>query len=96
MSSAPQLDEQIQEQAQTCQNLRDEIGRVLVGQEHMVSRLLIGLLTGGHILLEGLPGLAKTWHPHQMPRHRPLLSSPQDHRPQSLQARLASRPARLL
>ncbi|MEC8554468.1 MAG: MoxR family ATPase [Planctomycetota bacterium] len=60
MSSAPQLDEQIQEQAQTCQNLRDEIGRVLVGQEHMVSRLLIGLLTGGHILLEGLPGLAKT------------------------------------
>ena len=60
MSSAPQLDEQIQKQAQTCQNLRDEIGRVLVGQEHMVSRLLIGLLTGGHILLEGLPGLAKT------------------------------------
>ncbi|MFK7738152.1 MAG: AAA family ATPase [Pirellulaceae bacterium] len=43
-----------------CTNLRDEVGRVLVGQEHMLSRLLIGLLTGGHVLLEGLPGLAKT------------------------------------
>ncbi len=57
---APQLDEQIAQHAQTCNNLQAEVGRVLVGQEHMVSRLLIGLLTGGHILLEGLPGLAKT------------------------------------
>jgi len=40
--------------------LADEIGRVLVGQEAMVTRLLIGLLCGGHVLLEGLPGLAKT------------------------------------
>ncbi|MBT6272510.1 MAG: MoxR family ATPase [Chromatiales bacterium] len=40
--------------------LADEIGKVLVGQEAMVARLLIGLLCGGHILLEGLPGLAKT------------------------------------
>jgi len=40
--------------------LIDEIGKVLVGQETMVSRLLIGLLTGGHVLLEGVPGLAKT------------------------------------
>jgi MoxR-like ATPase len=37
-----------------------EVGRVIVGQEHMVERLLIGLLTGGHVLLEGVPGLAKT------------------------------------
>jgi MoxR-like ATPase len=37
-----------------------EVGRVIVGQEHMVERLLIGLLTSGHILLEGVPGLAKT------------------------------------
>jgi MoxR-like ATPase len=55
-----QIDDQIQQHAHICSNLRDEIGRVLVGQEHMVSRLLIGLLTGGHVLLEGLPGLAKT------------------------------------
>ncbi len=38
----------------------DEVGRRLVGQAAMVERLLIGLLTGGHILLEGVPGLAKT------------------------------------
>jgi MoxR-like ATPase len=38
----------------------DEIGRVIVGQETMVSRLMVGLLTGGHVLLEGVPGLAKT------------------------------------
>ena len=40
--------------------LRSEIGRVVVGQEKMISRLLVGVLTGGHILLEGVPGLAKT------------------------------------
>jgi len=40
--------------------LRQEVGRVVVGQSYMVERLLIGLLTGGHILLEGVPGLAKT------------------------------------
>src|ERR1044071_8067792 len=38
----------------------DEVGRRLLGQNAMVERLLIGLLTGGHILLEGVPGLAKT------------------------------------
>jgi MoxR-like ATPase len=37
-----------------------EVGKVVVGQEYMVSRLLVGLFTNGHILLEGVPGLAKT------------------------------------
>ena len=37
-----------------------EVGKVVVGQQHMVNRLLIGLFTNGHILLEGVPGLAKT------------------------------------
>ncbi|MBM4089022.1 MAG: MoxR family ATPase [Planctomycetes bacterium] len=55
-----QLDKQIAHHAQICNNLKDEVGRVLVGQDHMLSRLLIGVLTGGHILLEGVPGLAKT------------------------------------
>jgi MoxR-like ATPase len=55
-----QLDEQITQHTQIFNQLREEVGRVLVGQDHMLSRLLIGLLTGGHILLEGLPGLAKT------------------------------------
>jgi MoxR-like ATPase len=42
------------------QPLRDEIGRVLVGQQGLVDRLLVALLTNGHVLLEGVPGLAKT------------------------------------
>ncbi|MGH8023188.1 MAG: AAA family ATPase [Limisphaerales bacterium] len=42
------------------QKLRDEIGRVIVGQEALIERLLIGLLANGHVLLEGVPGLAKT------------------------------------
>lgn len=42
------------------QNLTREVGKRVVGQDVMVERLLIGLLTGGHVLLEGVPGLAKT------------------------------------
>src|SRR5271170_6407283 len=40
--------------------LRSEIGRVLVGQKYLVDRLLIALIANGHVLLEGVPGLAKT------------------------------------
>ena len=40
--------------------LRQEIGRVIVGQQHLVDRLIVGLISNGHILLEGVPGLAKT------------------------------------
>ncbi len=40
--------------------LRAEIGKVIVGQEYMIDRLLVGLLANGHVLLEGVPGLAKT------------------------------------
>jgi MoxR-like ATPase len=42
------------------QALKQEIGKVIVGQEYLVERLLIGLLADGHVLLEGVPGLAKT------------------------------------
>lgn len=41
-------------------SLREEINKVIIGQEYMIDRILIGLLTGGHILLEGVPGLAKS------------------------------------
>ncbi len=41
-------------------DVRAEVARRVVGQERMIDRLLIGLLTGGHVLLEGVPGLAKT------------------------------------
>ncbi|MEO8452752.1 MAG: MoxR family ATPase [Gemmatimonadota bacterium] len=46
--------------AATLQQALDEVGRRVVGQIAMVERLLVGLLTGGHILIEGVPGLAKT------------------------------------
>ncbi len=39
---------------------REQMAKVVIGQNHLIERLLVGLLTGGHILLEGLPGLAKT------------------------------------
>jgi MoxR-like ATPase len=47
-------------QAQVIEGLRQEIDKVLVGQEKLMDRLLIALIGGGHILLEGVPGLAKT------------------------------------
>ncbi len=50
----------IEQHAERIQALRQEIAKVLVGQEKLVDRLLIALITGGHILLEGVPGLAKT------------------------------------
>ena len=40
--------------------IRSEVNKTLVGQEHLLDSLLIALMTGGHILLEGVPGLAKT------------------------------------
>jgi MoxR-like ATPase len=40
--------------------LRQEIGRVIIGQQHLVDRMLVGLVANGHLLLEGVPGLAKT------------------------------------
>ena len=40
--------------------IREEVGRVIVGQEKLIDRLILALVTGGHILLEGVPGLAKT------------------------------------
>jgi MoxR-like ATPase len=42
------------------QNLKAEVAKVLVGQEAMLHKLLLGFLAGGHVLLEGVPGLAKT------------------------------------
>ncbi len=54
------LNEKINHSASFIDKIHAEIGRVIVGQNHMVERLLIGLLSNGHVLLEGVPGLAKT------------------------------------
>jgi len=55
-----QLNEMVKEESTFVTLLRNELGKVIVGQPKMIDRLLIGLLTRGHILLEGVPGLAKT------------------------------------
>lgn len=55
-----ELNERIQKESAFIDLIDMEMHRVIVGQRHMVERLLIGLLSNGHILLEGVPGLAKT------------------------------------
>ncbi|MEM6925757.1 MAG: AAA family ATPase [Myxococcota bacterium] len=58
--SVEQVEARIESLAPQIDRARNEMGRVLVGQRYMVDRLLIGLLADGHVLLEGVPGLAKT------------------------------------
>ncbi|MDP4289893.1 MAG: MoxR family ATPase [Bacteroidota bacterium] len=55
-----ELNERIQRESAFVDMISMEMGKVIVGQKHMVERLLIGLLSNGHVLLEGVPGLAKT------------------------------------
>jgi MoxR-like ATPase len=50
----------MEQEARTLERLTQEIGRVIVGQRSLVEGLLVGLLAGGHVLVEGVPGLAKT------------------------------------
>ena len=59
-SNINQVNELIQKESQFVDILKFEINKVIVGQDKMIDRLLIGLLGKGHILLEGVPGLAKT------------------------------------
>ena len=54
------IDAEVERQAETIERLTRQVETAVVGQRPMISRLLIGLLTGGHVLLEGVPGLAKT------------------------------------
>ena len=55
-----ELNERIERESVFVDTLNMEMGKVIVGQKHLVDTLLIGLLSNGHILLEGVPGLAKT------------------------------------
>ena len=54
------INDAVRQNSAWVQPLRQEIGRVIVGQQHLVDRLIVGLISNGHILLEGVPGLAKT------------------------------------
>ncbi len=60
MSAIRELNQVVEREALFLQDLLAEVNKVIVGQERLVERLLIGLLADGHILLEGVPGLAKT------------------------------------
>ncbi|MDD3299986.1 MAG: AAA family ATPase, partial [Bacteroidales bacterium] len=55
-----ELNEKIQRESAFVEMITMEMNKVIVGQKHLVENLLIGLLANGHILLEGVPGLAKT------------------------------------
>ena len=55
-----QLNEKIGYAGKFIDSLRTEVGKIIIGQSYMLDRLLIGLLSNGHVLLEGVPGLAKT------------------------------------
>jgi MoxR-like ATPase len=64
MQDVRALNELVAHESTFVDDLTTEIGKVVVGQTYMVERILIGLLTGGHVLLEGVPGLAKTLTVH--------------------------------
>ena len=55
-----EINELIQKESGFVDLINIEVKKVIVGQQHMIESLLIGLLSNGHILLEGVPGLAKT------------------------------------
>ena len=59
-ASQHEVSEEVLKNAQFIQAVRDQVATVVVGQDEVVERLLISLFTGGHILLQGVPGLAKT------------------------------------
>ena len=54
------LSETVKKEGETVSRIMDEVGRVIVGQRYMIERLVLGLLCDGHVLIEGVPGLAKT------------------------------------
>ena len=55
-----ELTQKVEEKGLLIRKLREEIGKIIVGQDYMIERMLVGLLADGHLLVEGVPGLAKT------------------------------------
>src|SRR5213080_1550638 len=60
MKSTQEITQEVRELGQWIPPLRQQVGHVIIGQKYLVDRLLLGLLANGHLLLEGVPGLAKT------------------------------------
>jgi len=55
-----EITKEVEKQSQITTRIIEEVGKIIVGQDYLIERLLIGLLSNGHILVEGVPGLAKT------------------------------------
>ena len=60
------INSRVKEQSRFVESIREEVSRVIVGQQYLIDRLLIALLSNGHILIEGVPGLAKTLSVHTL------------------------------
>jgi MoxR-like ATPase len=60
------INARVREESRFVEAVRNEVGRVIVGQQYLIDRLLIALLCDGHILIEGVPGLAKTLSVHTL------------------------------
>ena len=60
MATLEQINQVVEQESKFVESVLAEMGQVVVGQRAILERLLIGVLTGGHILIEGVPGLAKT------------------------------------
>lgn len=60
MTNVEAVRKNVERQAQFVNRLRQEISQVIIGQQYMIDRLLVGMLANGHVLIEGVPGLAKT------------------------------------
>src|SRR5438067_4623931 len=60
MKSTQEITQEVRDLGQWIPPLRQQVGHVVIGQKYLVDRLLLGLLANGHLLLEGVPGLAKT------------------------------------
>src|SRR6201989_423834 len=60
MKSTQEITQEVRELGQWIPALRQQIGHVVIGQKYFVDRLLLGILANGHLLLEGVPGMAKT------------------------------------
>jgi MoxR-like ATPase len=69
MKTTQEITHEVQQLGQWIPALREQVGQVVIGQKYLVDRLLLGLLANGHILLEGVPGLAK--NPDRSRRWRP-------------------------
>src|SRR5439155_9457296 len=60
------INARVREESRFVESVRTEVGRVIVGQSYLIDRLLIAMLCDGHILIEGVPGLAKTLSVHTL------------------------------